>query len=225
MSQLDQKIDQIRQRIFHVPERREELQNSLAEKEGGFAGKKEALAAAEKQKHNLETELQISNARLTELQLRVNQIKTNKEYQAALKEIAESKKVIGEMEDKLLAVMSEVETVTKELQEGEQAYQSLRGSSAEELRKLEEEEKRIEEEVKEFETKKIQMRSSLETKLLGQYDRLKSYRADVVTAVVNGTCQGCHMRVPPQLYIEIQKYRVVHSCPSCQRILYLEGGL
>ena len=28
------------------------------------------------------------------------------------------------------------------------------------------------------------------------------------------------MHLPPQLYIEIQKAREVHLCPSCNRILF-----
>ena len=37
-----------------------------------------------------------------------------------------------------------------------------------------------------------------------------------------GTCQGCRMRLPPQLYNELQKHLQVHFCPKCQRILYFE---
>jgi predicted nucleic acid-binding Zn-ribbon protein len=44
-----------------------------------------------------------------------------------------------------------------------------------------------------------------------------------VAEAKGGTCQGCRMRLPPQLYNEIQRHSQVHFCPNCQRILYYEG--
>jgi len=44
-----------------------------------------------------------------------------------------------------------------------------------------------------------------------------------VALAKGGTCQGCRMRLPPQLYNEIQKHLQIHFCPNCQRILYYEG--
>ena len=41
-----------------------------------------------------------------------------------------------------------------------------------------------------------------------------------VVEVRSGICQGCRMRVPPQLYNEIQRNEQVILCPSCQRMLY-----
>jgi len=41
-----------------------------------------------------------------------------------------------------------------------------------------------------------------------------------VVAVRNGTCEGCRMRVPPQLYNQIQRNEQVFLCPSCQRMLH-----
>ncbi len=43
-----------------------------------------------------------------------------------------------------------------------------------------------------------------------------------VVAVKSGTCQGCRMRIPPQLFNQIQRYEAIHFCPNCQRILYHE---
>ena len=52
-----------------------------------------------------------------------------------------------------------------------------------------------------------------------------SRRAGVAVALAKvGTCQGCRMRLPPQLYNEIQKHLQIHFCPNCQRILYYEAN-
>jgi predicted nucleic acid-binding Zn-ribbon protein len=30
------------------------------------------------------------------------------------------------------------------------------------------------------------------------------------------------MRLPPQLYNELQRFEQIHACPNCQRILYFD---
>ena len=54
-----------------------------------------------------------------------------------------------------------------------------------------------------------------------RYEMIFSRRGGVaVVAVRGGTCQGCHMHVPPQLFNELKKFRDVRQCPNCHRILY-----
>ena len=57
-----------------------------------------------------------------------------------------------------------------------------------------------------------------------RYEMIFSRRGGLAVAPAkSGTCQGCRMRMPPQLYNEIQKHLKIHFCPNCQRILYYEG--
>jgi hypothetical protein len=43
-----------------------------------------------------------------------------------------------------------------------------------------------------------------------------------VVSVRNGTCQGCNMNIPPQLYNVLQRGQTIETCPSCHRIIYWE---
>jgi predicted nucleic acid-binding Zn-ribbon protein len=43
-----------------------------------------------------------------------------------------------------------------------------------------------------------------------------------VVNVKNGTCLGCFMNIPPQLFIEVMKKSEALTCPSCNRILCYE---
>ena len=36
----------------------------------------------------------------------------------------------------------------------------------------------------------------------------------------NGTCQGCNMNIPPQLYNILQRGDAIELCPNCNRIIY-----
>jgi len=36
----------------------------------------------------------------------------------------------------------------------------------------------------------------------------------------DGMCQLCHMKLRPQMYVELKRNEVIVQCPSCSRILY-----
>jgi predicted nucleic acid-binding Zn-ribbon protein len=38
--------------------------------------------------------------------------------------------------------------------------------------------------------------------------------------VSEGICGGCHIRIPPQSFNELQKGKQILGCPNCQRIIF-----
>ena len=42
----------------------------------------------------------------------------------------------------------------------------------------------------------------------------------VIVAVKEGICSGCHIAVPPQSFIELQRGQQILSCPNCQRLIF-----
>ncbi|MBI4197117.1 MAG: hypothetical protein HY539_04775 [Deltaproteobacteria bacterium] len=225
LSLLDKKIDQILKRTGHVPARQAEIKNRLAEKERLLEGKKGKQAELEKQRRDLEGELSFAKNRLSEFEVKVNSIKTNKEYQAATKEIGEMKRGISEAENKLLGLMATLEGLAKEIETEGPALLSEQEVAQKELNDLQEEQKTVEEETKNFREQRESILSSLEAPILAMYQRVKKVRLDAIAVVTSGTCEGCYMRLPPQLFIELQRFQKVYSCPSCHRILCLGGGV
>ena len=68
----------------------------------------------------------------------------------------------------------------------------------------------------------------LRADLLKRYTSIRLKRWPAVVAVKNGTCSGCNMNIPPQLYNVIQRGTTLELCPNCNRIIYwaklLEDG-
>ncbi len=46
--------------------------------------------------------------------------------------------------------------------------------------------------------------------------------ASAVAEARDGMCQLCHMKLRPQMYVELKRNEVIAQCPSCSRILYYE---
>ncbi len=224
LSVLDLKIEEIHRQVAHAPERRQELQLSLEETQRTLAAQKERLDVLEKEKRSLDEDRLLYESRLKEFQGKVNLLKTQREYQAALKEIAETKKMNQELQGKIQILLAELEPLKKQVEEGTAQWSEIETKATEESKALDDEEKRVEGESEDFRKQREVIRVQIDAQWLAHYDRLQKHRMDAVAHVVGGICQGCHMKIPPQLYIEVQRYRTVHTCPSCQRILYLPGG-
>jgi hypothetical protein len=224
LSQIDLQIRDIRQKMGDLPRQFAETTRGLKDRERQLLERKEKRAVLDKEKNSLELESAVSRDRLTEFNKKMNQIKTNKEYQAALKEVAETRQAQKLMEDRVLQLMTEMEALDKEMSGEETAFDQEKKREEEQRKSLSELEKQVDEDAKSFEEKRRELVRSIESRLLSQYERIRLSLSDPVAVASGGTCQGCFMKISPQLYIEIQKYQEVHKCPSCHRILYLQGG-
>lgn len=222
LNQLDLKIHELEDGLAAIPVRQGEIEAALSEKRNALELKTNALAELEKTKRDKEGEVAMAEARLKDFQGKLSQIKTNKEYQAALKELTDTKKSNKAIEDQILELMTSAEALKKEKEELEVSLKDLETSFEKERQDLESKEKSLQGMILEVDQEKQKILSQLDAKVLSTYQRIKKVKRDAVSFVEGGVCQGCFMNIPPQLYIEIQKTTAVHSCPSCSRILYLQ---
>src|SRR5258706_13669145 len=56
------------------------------------------------------------------------------------------------------------------------------------------------------------------------YDRLfESGKRPTVVETIDDHCQGCHMRVPPQITVLLTRAELLCRCPNCHRFLSPPG--
>jgi hypothetical protein len=46
-----------------------------------------------------------------------------------------------------------------------------------------------------------------------------------VAEVVEEICQGCHVKLRPQLYVETLNLSEIHDCENCRRIVFIRETL
>jgi len=80
----------------------------------------------------------------------------------------------------------------------------------------------VEEELRAAQDERTVLTTGIDTFLLQEYERIFSRRGGVaIVALANETCQGCHMHLPPQLCLELQRHPRLTFCPHCHRILFV----
>jgi uncharacterized protein len=67
--------------------------------------------------------------------------------------------------------------------------------------------------------------AKVDANLLRRYEAIRKKKLPALVGVVAGTCQGCNMNVPPQLYNQLRTSLGTDVCPSCHRIIYAVEAL
>ncbi len=187
-----------------------------------FQNFKKEMEEIKKQRRVLEREVDEFDQKIKKSQVKLMEVKTNKEYRAMLTEIEELKKFKAGKEDLLLEFLERAE-------EGAKKEKALKGevevkiAEGKQIKKeLEKEGRGYEEEISELNRKKKELSSRVDSSLLKQYEFLRErLKGMAVAEVKEATCLGCHMLLPPQLYNELHRQDRIITCPSCLRILYL----
>jgi hypothetical protein len=73
----------------------------------------------------------------------------------------------------------------------------------------------------ELRDRRAALRDAMPEIVLRTYDALaRNRRKPVVVAVRSAHCEGCHLRLPPQLDSAIRRRESLSVCPHCRRLLY-----
>jgi uncharacterized protein len=198
---LQQQLDDAR---LALDERRGEVEGLTSEKESA----EENLNA---EKENIER----SEARLTD-------IKTQKEYQAVLKEVASAKKVKTELEEQVLQKMSQIDEIRIEAGKMEENLAELEKNLSVRQEEIQGKIDIIEKEMSTQDAEREGIAGALPPSLLNRYAMLRERRQGIaVVEAREGSCLGCNMNIPPQMYNTLYRGEEMLACPHCQRVLFL----
>ena len=153
--------------------------------------------------------------------MRLNRVRNEKELQALRREIELSKEANQQMEEEVLRLLESVDALNATAAEAERTLAELEVGAA---TKTAEQRARIEQirlDVANEHEVRVRMAAALDGDLLRKYEQIFKRRGGIaVVEVRSGTCLGCHMHLPPQVFNELQRSSDVRLCPNCHRILF-----
>jgi predicted nucleic acid-binding Zn-ribbon protein len=200
LHELDLKGQKLQNTLDAMAPELQELETLVTNHRSQLEGKSGKIAELEKQKRSKEIDVETAEDRLKNFQGRLGEIKTNKEYQSALKEIADTKKLNKAMEDQILEIMTQVEGLKAEQKSAEENFSGSSANFEKRKGEVDAEAERIRGMIREVEAEKLGISAKIEPSLMAQYQRVRKGRSEAVSEVSGGTCQGCRMRVPPALH-------------------------
>lgn len=208
-----------------TPKRVADLEKEVERFEAAFLAKKAELEHARKMHRALEQGIADHETKIARSKTRMNEVKTNKEYQAILKEIEDIKKEIRGKEDEALEYMEKIDLLSKQVKAEEKELGSHKERIEAEKKILLAESERVKERLDRLEAIVATVREQVDPALLKRSDNLVQQRSGIaVAACEGGVCQVCHLNIPPQKYIELMQDEAIMQCPHCHRFIYWPGN-
>jgi predicted nucleic acid-binding Zn-ribbon protein len=222
---VDLKIQEMERAKEEIPQRIASLEEEFRKEEERVQAERTEVEKLQKERRQREKDLEEEIDRVKKAEARVFEIKTNKEYQAVLKEIDNAKKLNRQREEEILGILERLEEMQNHLGKGEKSLEARRREYQRQVAELKQKAASFDEEMAGEVRQREEQEKAIPRDLLSKYHMLLEKRQGVAVArVINGVCQACNMNLRPQLYIELQKQDTLIACPNCNRILFWENG-
>ena len=218
----DAKIQELESSLKAIPAKLAATQNDLSRVEGLLNSERASLGDTEKyygeQKGLLtDDEIQVAGAKH-----KLAQAKNSKEYMAAQREIEQRREGLTTREGEIAKLVEAVDAKKKLLADKAGDVEALKASIAKDVEAAKARMAEIEAQIAAQRAERDKLAAQVKPEVLKRYGNIRMRRGLAVVSVRNGTCQGCNMNIPPQLFIVIQRGLTIETCPSCHRIIYWE---
>lgn len=224
LQEIERKIKILAEEKARAPKEIAALQEKKKKAETRLEDKKMILESAKKLRRDLEREVEDLEGRKAKSKQKLLEVKSNKEYQATLKEIDDIGELVRGREDQIIEQMESADDLDSQIREHKLLVAEAIKNLEEQGAQLEKEAKKADSLMMSLEEQKEQLKPKIPSDLLEKYQFLRDKRAGVALAPVKrGTCGVCHMNLPPQTFIDLQKNETMMNCPNCLRIIYWTG--
>ena len=170
-----------------------------------------------------EDKLKKGHENLKKAKERLSEVKTNKEYQSMLKEIEGIDLKNSEIEDEVLVLLEKIDQIKVGVQIKEREFDLCRQEYEIKKKQIEDDLRSLDDQFSVCQQTSQDLKKQVHSDIIKRYESIKNIRNGLAVVLVwKEVCHGCHMNIPPQMYIELQRDADIRYCPQCNRIIYWE---
>jgi len=221
LQQLDMEIRELTLFLDNIPPQIEEIDKKIADSALLEASAKERMVGSQKKRRQLESEVKDIKIQIGKYKRQLNEVKTNKEYTALLKEIEESEKKVDRLEETFIGEMLLEDDIQKEIRAAGQKHAETQTGLTREKETLSQKKRETEEKAQKLGRDREELLPKISAEQVDLY--LKIYRkkgGKALSSVRDDFCSLCHVRIRPQVLNELLATRKLILCENCGRILY-----
>ncbi|MEW6300136.1 MAG: C4-type zinc ribbon domain-containing protein [Thermodesulfobacteriota bacterium] len=230
LQEIDQRLHRKERELQELRQQVNAIVQEVASKEREAEERQQRINELEARHRAIEMQLKEEEAKIKEKRVRLNRIRNERELLALRREIDLMKEANGKLEDEALVLLEQIEREKPLLAEVSAQVDALKAKIGQETARIEGHVAALEKEVQQERAERERIVRGLDTDLCARYERIFSRRGGVaVVEIRDGTCQGCHMRLPPHMCNQIQgnylqNHGTIFQCPHCGRILYWQAA-
>ena len=216
----DARIQELEQMKKSFPAKLETMNADVRRVEQMLERERQQLAETESWRKRQEDEMKSEEERAVAAKQRSAAVKNAKEYMASERELQATRKSAQERQEEVGKLVGAVETAKKSIEQHEADFAALKehvdGEEKAAQAKIAELDSQIADERKLREVAAARVRPDV----LKKYSAIRMRRGLAMAPVKNGTCQGCNMNIPPQVFNQLQRGDSIELCGTCNRIIY-----
>jgi uncharacterized protein len=217
----DQKLRAVLTEIAALPAEKAARERELKTADDRLEAARSRQREIEIERKKLELEVKGKQDQIARYKNQQLETRKNDEFTALKHEIANSEKIIVEIEDREIVLMEEAESLKPALQAAQEAHDAEKKKVETHMASLVTRRENLDLRQKELEAERLAATEGIDEDLLDRYTRLfKTKNGMALVTVEHGVCTGCHMQVNTQTYLEVRAEKEIIGCPQCGRILY-----
>lgn len=196
------------------------LKESLKKLDEKLSVDRTTVAGADKQRIELQTDIRTMSQQIEHSREKLNRSRTEREQQAAQRELEELRKLVRDREDEIARLDADTSGVRTQVETSETEHKRV-------LDELTAKEGDIKAKVAQLEADKSARGGGRDAivkrippPLYRRYEMIRGRRGTAIAQTTDGTCKACNMSLPPQLFHKLRREPTIEQCPSCNRLIY-----
>jgi predicted nucleic acid-binding Zn-ribbon protein len=223
LQRYDAQIQELTNALKAIPAKLEASQTDFARVEALLENERTQLAESQRYYAEQKSQLQTDESTASGAKHKLSLAKNSKEYVAAQREIEQTRESVQNRELEIAKLMEAVQSKEKLLSDRAAELDVLRKSIDKDAEVARKKMAELDGKIATIKVDRDKVAAGIRPEVLKRYGAIRMRRGLAVTTVRNGTCQGCNMNVPPQLYNVLQRGNSIETCPYCHRIVYWEN--
>jgi predicted nucleic acid-binding Zn-ribbon protein len=221
LQRLDSEIRHITLFLEGIPALLEEIRRKIESSSSDVARAKEELAQNQKKRRDREGRVRDLKTQITKYKRQLNEVKTNKEYTALLKEIEETQHSVDAVEEEIISEMLAADDIEERIRAAGQRHKQEEESLLKDQDVLIQKKAEMEAKSKKLTAERDALLPQVPADHVVLYQRISAKKGGVALSPVSGDfCSMCHMRIRPQVLNELRDSKKLILCENCGRILY-----
>lgn len=222
LQKFDAQIQELNNALQAIPTKLDATKNDLTRVEGLLANERSQLTETQRYHDEQKALVQSDEDHLNSAKSKQSAAKNTKEYAAAQRELDVTKESLTVRQGEITKLVEAIQSKEKLLAERDHDVKALRESVDKDAEQARSRIAEIEGKIAALKEDRARISSTVRPDVLKRYGAIRIRKGLAMAPVANGTCRGCNMNIPPQLFNVLQRGTTIETCPYCHRIIYWE---
>jgi predicted nucleic acid-binding Zn-ribbon protein len=220
LAKIDEGLRRVNEQLKSRRSGLSELRTSLTDLEAKMGVDRESVAQMEKTQRDLHAEIRNLLGQIERSREKYARSRTERETAAVQRELEELRKLVRDREDEMERLTNIANAARTSIDNADTKATGVRaeldGTSEGTLSTIQE----LEAEKADLEARRVAPEKALPPVLYRRYESVRTKRPKAIASTTDGTCNGCHIAIPPMMFQKIRRMEEFDQCPNCRRIVY-----